>query len=372
MSFSTVVGQEKVSSHLEQVIETGRIHHAQIFVGDDGRGPLPIVLEFAKLIVSQNSADPEASQLKCDKFIHPDIHFVFPVNTNKKVKKDAVSAHFLEEWRAMLGDIAYPTMSDWLERIDVGNKQVSISVKESEEIVRFLSLKPYESQYRVVVVWNMDKMNPSASNKLLKAIEEPPERAIFLMTASTTEGMLQTILSRSQIHRLPPISSGDLTNYLIEKEQLFEDRAFEISNLAEGSMTRALELLRQEGHDYTDQFKTWMRLCVQKKVRDLTLWIDQISGIGREAQKNLLNYGLQVFRESVHLNYVGRSSVHFAGDELEFLRKFAPYVNHNNVHYFQKEFDKAVTHIGRNANPKILFMDLSITIIKLFALAQKE
>ena len=362
-----VIGQEKIKAHLLKSKEDGRVHHAMLFGGEEGRGGLQLALWFAQQLLGATS---EASQLKVSKWIHPDMHFSFPVNTNAKVKKDPVSGFFLEEWRKILLEQVYFSGQDWVNELGIGNKQASITVRESEEIVRFLSLKAMEANYKVVLVWQIDRMNASASNKLLKILEEPPEGTIFLMTANSTEGILPTILSRTQVLNIPPISSDALSAYLSKKHGLNADQTADLCMIGEGNYLKVLNFLNEGDLKlYANAFKDWMRLCFQKKLPDLLKWTDEMAGIGRESQKQFLQYSMNMVRECLAFNY--KTAMHESQQEQSFLQKFAPYINHNNCLYFQKEFDTAIGHIERNANAKILFLDLSIQVIKLLKLGQK-
>ncbi len=362
-----VIGQEKIKEHLLKAKEENRVHHAMLFAGEEGRGGLQLALWFAQQLLGSKS---EASQLKANKWVHPDMHFTFPVNTNAEVKKDPVSAFFLEDWRKIVSEQGYFSGQDWVNELSIGNKQAIITVRESEEIVRFLSLKAMEADYKVVLVWQIDRMNASASNKLLKILEEPPEGTVFLMTTRSTEGILPTILSRTQVHNVPPIASASLEAFIARRYDLGPEQCADLSMIGEGNFLKVVDFLNEGDHQlYANSFKEWMRLCFQKKLPNLLKWTDEMAGIGRESQKQFLQYSMNMVRECLAFNY--KAALHEGKKEEGFLQKFAPFINHNSCIYFQKEFDKAIGHIERNANAKILFLDLSIQVIKLLKLGQK-
>lgn len=364
--YAEVIGQDKIKEQLIRSMKEGRLHHALVFVGDEGRGGLQLALWFAQELLGQNS---DSAKVKASKFVHPDMHFSFPVNTNTKVKKDPVSGLFLEEWRHLLANKSYFSEQDWFKELGIGNKQGIINVRESEEIVRFLSLKPMESEFKVVLIWQIDKMNASASNKLLKILEEPPAGSIFLLTASSTETLLPTILSRTQVYNVPPIERHTLEMYLQSKLGIDREQSSDLALIGEGNFLRVSSLIEDGDHQlYSNAFKDWMRLCFQKKVPELLKWTEEIAKMGRESQKQFLHYSMSMVRECLAFNYHG--AVHEGASEKTFLQKFAPYINNRNCLYFQKEFDKAIGHVGRNANPKILFFDLSIQVIKLLKLGR--
>lgn len=356
------------------MIQSERVPHAQLLVGKDGYGSLPLALAFANELLLAASNDPESTKLKCDRLVHPDIHFVFPVNRNDEVKDHPTSKKFVHLWREEVLKNPYLSYQNWLDRIDIGNRQAMINVDESREIVNELSLKPYESEFKVLVMWHAEQMNVSAANKLLKIIEEPPRKTIFILTAESTENMLPTVLSRTQISRLGPLKQEEISEALIKNEGIEAQLAEEVAHLGEGDYRRALDTLSQDEfrENLTEHFKHWMRSCFKRDVAGLIEFSDASSRMNREAQKSLLIFGLRIFRESLALNYSGEKALYTGADLLRWIRNFAPFVNHKTCLYFQKEFDEALHHLERNANPRILFLDLSIKCMQLFKLAKQN
>lgn len=374
MQFDKIIGQKKLTDRLQTMIDSGRIPHAQLFVGKDGYGSLPVVLAFARALIMKESNDPKSSAMKCDKLIHPDVHFVFPVNRNDQVKDHPTSKKFISEWREEVLSNPYISYQSWLERLDIGNRQAIINVDESQEIINELSLKPYESDFKIMIMWHAEKMNSSAANKLLKIIEEPPQKTVFLLTAESTEHMLPTVLSRTQISRLSPLSESEIATALVDNQLCDSKQAADIAHLSEGDYRRAFDLLNKDEfmENLGEHFKHWMRSCFKKDVASLIEFSDSSSKMNREAQKSLLLFGLRIFRESLALNYSGDKLLYSSADLLAWIRNFAPFVNHKTCVYFQKEFDSALYHLERNANPRILFLDLSIKCMQLFRLAKQN
>ena len=373
MKFSEVLGHEHLKNHLVQSTNNGRISHAQLFVGKEGCGVLPMALAYAQYILSFNSEDKEASELKCTKLMHPDLHFAFPVATNDRVKSHPVSNLFLEDWREFIAKNPYGNLFEWLQHIGVENKQGQIGVDEAEEIVKALKLKSYEGGYKVMIIWMAEKMNSSAANKLLKLLEEPPEKTVFILVAEDEEQIISTIKSRCQTLQFPLLSSEDITHGLINRVDADPPIAAQIAFQADGSFTKALHLFYNDNADeqFEQWFITWIRAAFKAKgnaavIQDLIGWSETISKTGRETQKRFLNYCLQFFRQALLYNY--------HADELVFLQpktpgfkleNFAPYVHSANILDINTEINDAIYHVERNGNPKIILLDLSIKLTRL-------
>lgn len=373
MKFSEILGHEHLKNHLVQSANNGRISHAQLFVGKEGCGVLPMALAYAQYILSFNSEDKTASELKCAKLMHPDLHFAFPVAANDRVKSHPVSNLFLEEWREFIAKNAYGNLFEWLQHIGVENKQGQIGVDEAEEIVKSLKLKSYEGGYKVMIIWMAEKMNGSAANKLLKLLEEPPEKTVFILIAEDEEQIISTIKSRCQTLQFPLLSEADIKNGLIEREDADPPIAALIAQQADGSFTKALHLFHNDNADelFEQWFITWIRAAFKAKgnaavIQDLIEWSDTIAKTGRETQKRFLNYCLQFFRQALLYNY--------HADELVFLQpktpgfkleNFAPYVHSANILDINTEINDAIYHVERNGNPKIILLDLSIKLTRL-------
>lgn len=378
MFFSEILGQEHIKTHLIQSSNKGRVPHAQLFVGPEGSGTLPMAIAYAQhLLCSCNENDsPEKStacNLKFKTLSHPDLHFAFPVATNDKIKSHPVSNHFLGEWRELIKEQPYGNLFDWFKKIGIDNKQGQIGVDEAQDIVKSLSLKAYEGNYKIMLVWMVEKMNTSAANKLLKLIEEPPYKTVFILIAEDEEQIINTIKSRCQILHFPPLAEEVIKNALIKKYQLEESVAIKIAHQSNGNFNKACDLVYTDSEDlqFEEWFVFWIRSAFKAKgnksaVHDLISWSDDVSKTGRETQKQFLQFCLNFFRQALLLNYNANSLVYLEPKTSGFnLKKFAPFVNDANILEINDELQDAIYHIERNGNSKIILTDLSIKLTRL-------
>lgn len=371
MLFNEIIGQDHIKKHLKTSGENGRIPHAQLFVGKEGSGTLPMAIAFAQFLLCHFSENVEACNLKCNKLQHPDLHFAFPVTTSESIKSHPVSDLFLDDWRQFIATQSYGSLFNWLQHIGVENKQGLISVDEAELIVKKLHLKSYEGGFKVMIIWMAEKMNTAAANKLLKLIEEPPLKTIFLLITENEEQLLSTIKSRCQALYFPVLSEQDIVNSLMVNYQKTANEATTIAHQAEGNYNRALQLLQNDASDlvFEEWFVEWIRTAFRAKgnvavVQQLITWSEMISKTGRETQKRFLEYCLQFFRQALLLNYKSEQLV-FMETKTDFkLSKFAPFVHSNNIFDIEKELNEAMYHIERNGNSKIIFLDLSIKLTR--------
>lgn len=372
MQFSDIIGQNHIINHLKTSAKNGRIPHAQLFVGKNGYGTLPMAIAYAQFLLTEFSNNSEASKLKAEKLQHPDLHFAFPVTTTDRVKKHSVSDLFLQEWREFLAEQPYGSLFRWLQHIGVENKQGLINVDEAQEIVKKLQLKSYEGGFKVMIIWMAEKMNLAAANKLLKLIEEPPEKTIFLLVTENEEQIISTIKSRCQALHFPALSENEIIKGLMKLEAVSENAAIKIAHKAEGDFEKAIHLLHEDSNDlvFEQWFIAWIRTAFQAKgnasvVKQLVSWADTIAGKGRETQKQFLAYCLQFFRQALLLNYQNSDLVFLETTTPNFdLNKFAPFVHSNNILDIQKELEEALYHVERNANAKIVFTDLSMKLTR--------
>lgn len=383
MLFTDIIGQQKAKQQLIRSVENKRIAHAQLFVAPKGNGALPLAIAYAQYILCQNTdgeniTGNESCNLKFNKLVHPDMHYVFPVTTNANVKKHPVSDLFLGEWRDFVEQNPYGDLFDWYRQLGIENKQGQIGVDESENIVKKLSLKAYEGNFKVMLIWMAEKMNTAASNKLLKLIEEPPQKTILLLITENEDQILDTIKSRCQTVKLFPLTENEIKSALLELEHITEKEAIRIAQQADGNWNTALKLAHDEGAEdqFEEWFVTWVRTAFKAKgnatvVNDLVDWSTTIAGTGREVQKNFLYYCLRFFRQAMLKNYQADDLVFLEPKTSNFnLDKFAPFVHSGNVLEISKELNDAIYHIERNGNAKIILLDLSIRLTRL--LHQKE
>ena len=371
MLFNQIIGQEHIKKHLKVSAENGRIPHAQLFVGKEGSGVLPMAIAYAQFLLCNFSEHAEICNLKCDKLQHPDLHFAYPVTTNDNVKKHPVSSLFLEDWRSFIATQPYGSLFNWLQHIGVENKQGIIGVDEAEEVVKKLRLKSYEGGFKVMIIWMAEKLNIAAANKLLKLIEEPPEKTVFLLITENEEQLINTIKSRCQALYFPALSEQDISNTLVVNHQVSDNEAANIAQQAEGNFNKALHLLNNDANDliFEEWFVMWIRTAFKAKgnatvVQQLIEWSDIIAKSGRETQKRFLAYCLQFFRQALLLNYKSNSLVFMETKTGFDLSKFAPFVHADNILEIEKEVSDAIYHIERNGNAKIILLDLSMKLTR--------
>lgn len=368
MQFEDVIGHSELKEKLKTMIDTGRISHALMFTGNEGSGNLPMALAFGTYLLAKYSQDENAAIVKCKKLIHPDFHFCYPINKTKKVTgTKIVSKDFISEWRQAVIKNPYMATGEWLTHLGIGNKQGLINVHQAKEILKSLSLKPYESEFRVMLIWLPEKMNNETANKLLKILEEPPEKTVFLLVSQNPEQLLPTIQSRVQMVHVKPISPPDLANALTQNFGQSREEAETISKISQGNYLEAQKIVSNNDVRAFNQemFIQWMRFLWQKEFLELMQWSENMAKVGRERQMLFFRYGLHVFRESLILNYADPSIQMTGGSELAFISKFSPYVNELNAIDMVMLFENAEYHISRNANPKILLMDVSLKMMKL-------
>jgi len=371
MLFNQIIGQDHIKKHLIKSAENGRIPHAQLFVGKEGCGTLPMAIAYAQFLLCNFSNDVDACQIKCNKLQHPDLHFAFPVTTNDSVKKHPVSNLFLEDWRAFVANQPYGSLFNWLHHIGVENKQGLIGVDEAEDVVKKLKLKSYEGGFKVMIIWMAEKMNIAAANKLLKLIEEPPEKTVFILITENEEQIINTIKSRCQALHFPVLSEQDIANALVVNHQLDDKKAAHIAHQCEGNLNKALHLLHEDSSDlvFEEWFVTWIRTAFKAKgnatvVKQLIAWSETIAKSGRETQKRFLEYCLQFFRQALLLNYKSDQLVFMEIKTGFNLTKFAPFVHSGNILEIEKELNDAMYHIERNGNAKIILLDLSMKLTR--------
>jgi len=378
MLFSEVLGQAHIKNHLTTSVNSGRIAHAQLFVGPEGSGTLPMALAYAQYILcgntnGENTGGNDSCNLKFKYFSHPDLHFAFPVTTSDKVKSKPVSNFYLEEWRQLLDQQPYGNLFDWYKLLGVDNKQGQIGVDEAHQIVKSLTLKSYEGGYKVMLIWMAEKMNTAAANKLLKLIEEPPEKTIFILIAEDEEQIINTIRSRCQILNFPPLAEDTIADALVTKYHIENSVASKIAHQSNGNFNKACDLIYQDSEDI--QFEKWFILWVRSAfkargnksaIHDLISWSEEIAKTGRETQKKFLAFCLNYFRQALLLNYKANDLVYLEPKSENFqLEKFAPFVHDSNILEISDELQDAIYHIERNGNSKIILTDLSIKLTRL-------
>ena len=377
MQFDAILGLAHIKNHLTVSADSGRIPHAQLFVGPEGSGALAMAIAYAQYLLCVNSGGKNVGGLsscntKCENLTHPDLHFAFPVATSDTVKSHAVSNHYLPQWRNFIKEQPYGNLFDWYQSIGIENKQGQIGVDEALDMVKKLSLKSFEGGFKIMIVWMAEYLNNAAANKLLKLIEEPPDKTCLILVVEKEEEVLQTIRSRCQSLHFPPLAESTIAEGLMQRGANHNE-AFQIAHEANGNFNRALDLLVKDSEDlvFEQWFVQWTRTAFKAKgnkgaIQDLILWSEEVAKTGRETQKKFLGYCLTVIRQALLLNYKADALVHLkmhvAGFELQ---KFAPFVHENNIFPIVKELEDALYHVERNGNSKMIFTDLSIKLTRL-------
>jgi len=381
MKFSEIIGQQHIKNYLVNTVKNSRVSHAQLFFGPEGCGKLALAIAYAQFISCTNKqfygADSDLagdscgvcpSCVKYNKLIHPDLHFFYPVTTKKDVKTKPKSTDYIQAWREMLiSNHYYVSLTEWFEAIGVENKQGIINAEDCDEMVRKLSMKAYEAEYKIVLIWMVEKLYPTAAPKILKILEEPPEKTLFMLISENHEQIINTIVSRTQMVKIPKLSHKDINATLIDKFNVSETGARKISTVADGNFVLAKSLVEEEEDDkynYTTVSK-WLRLCWSFKNEqkiELVKLIDDIAKIGREKQKSLFGFALKVIRNSAMISQGDAKLVKLDEEETGFVTNFSKILNTTSIPLMANEFNKAMYHIERNANPKILLMDLSFVL----------
>lgn len=371
MLFKDVIGHEEIKERLIAAVQSGRVSHAQLFAGMTGAGSLALALALTQYLLCTGEKHGDACGVcpecrKMQKLIHPDVHFVFPVVKSAKVKSP-VSDEYIREWREMLLRSPYVDMEEWLAALGADeNAQALIYTEESGNIVRKLSLKSFESEYKVMIIWQPERMNPECANKLLKILEEPYPNTVFLLVAERPEAMLKTILSRAQRVNVPPLSQRDIAEQLVERKRLVRESAEEVAHVASGNWLKAARMLEETEEMVYNQekFVQMMRLCWERKMLPVNEFVNEIAALGREREKIFLAHCIRMLRENFVRNFGMEQMVYMTGREKQFSMRFSPYVHEGNIVPLYEEFEKAYGDVTRNGNGKIIFTDLCIKVMQ--------
>lgn len=369
MLYSEIIGQQEAKDRLMKMIRESRVPHALMFTGPEGCGNLPTAFTFAQHLFCTNpNADGPCNTcsacLKVSKLVHPDLHLVFPIAKSKYIKS---SDNLVKDFREAYLNNPYISLNQWFGDISAENKQPIIPVEEANDILRKLSYTSYEGSYKIMIIWQPEKMNTEAANKLLKILEEPPEKTIFILVSNQPEALLATILSRVQVIPFRPLAEKDIAAGLIDRYKVNEEVARQTAMLANGSFPEAVSLLTQneENVSFLHHFQTFMRLALRFDCGKALQWVDDNASTGREKQKQFLQYGLEIFRDALMFNFGDQNLVRLSGQERDFLSKFAPFVNQKNYEDLVEAFNSNYYFVERNANPKILFLDLLLRVNEL-------
>ena len=368
MQFSKVIGHAALKAKLIGNIREGRIPHAQLFVGPRGSGNLPMALAYAQYLLCENRQAVDAcgecpSCLQMAKLEHPDLHLAFPIYFTDKVK---VCEAFVTDWRKAVRNEPYLDMDRWREGMESENKQLRMGVDIAHEIQRRLSLKSFRGGHKVMLVWMPELMDAAASNKLLKVLEEPEPNTLFLLVATDLDQLLATIVSRAQLVKVPALATEEIADALVERmPELGIDAARAAAARSEGDLLEAVRLASESEAEHFVFFRDWLRACYKREVTTTAELADGFAKLGREWQKSLVRYGLFIMRQCA-LRWMGADSlVRVDGQELEFVGNFSKLLSERSADGIRRELEIAHTHIERNANPKVMFMDMSYRMMGL-------
>lgn len=371
MFFKDVIGQEALKKRLIQSVTDERISHAQLFSGSEGTGKLAMAIAYAQYISCKNRTATDScgtcpSCHKYGKLAHPDLHFVFPIFNSPKVK-NPVSDDFIRDWREMILKNAYFSLGQWLAFIDAGNAQGTIYERESDSIYKKLNLKSFEAEFKVMIIWLPELMHLACSNKLLKLIEEPPNKTLFILITEDEESVIGTIRSRAQLINFPFIDKNSIHNALLEVEGVDKSLIPDAVHLANGNYMKALGFLAPGDDEqfYFEKFREMMRQAYKREVLQQVEWAEEMAKIGRDKQKAFFAYALRLIREYFVLNMKRNNMVYLNQQEKAWGKQFAPFINERNIIHFFNEFELGIKHISMNGNPRIIFLDTALRMVRL-------
>ncbi len=370
MNFSQISGLVDLKNTLTQSVKSNHLAHALLFRGQEGGASLSIAIAFSNFLLCPNRTETDACGtcdvcFKTKKYIHPDFHFVLPYKSLSEKEEDSGKADMMAQWRTLLLENHYPTLYDWASAAGIESKQISISVKESRKILYNAALKPFEAEKKIIFIWMPELLGNEAANALLKVLEEPNARTQFILVASDYEKILPTILSRTQLVSVPRLSESEIIAILESKHAIEHEKAIQIARLADGSMNEAIKLTEEMPDNNLTQVRDWFRLCFGQKMVELVAMADEFMAMGKEPQKNMLQFSLSILRETIIWNFGDESLIRLSPEEKDFVSKFAPIIQPNKVDKISQWINEAYYHLERNVNPKMVFLDLSIMIAKI-------
>ena len=372
MRFSDIIGHDELKRHLADSVDKGRISHAQLFTGIAGAGTLPLAIAYAQYLNCTNRHDgdscgecPSCQQIA--QSAHPDVHFIYPVNKQGKKSGEVVlSSEFLPQWREIMSQSGgYFTRQQWYDKLDLGKTlQGMISAKEADEIIRRLSFKSFQSEYKVVLIWQAETMNEEAANKILKILEEPWEKTIFLLVAERSDLLLRTITSRTQETSVPRLRTEDLVAMCGAMDQ----EHINMARLAAGDVISMRQMTSGEGDELREEcfdlFCRLMRLSYNDKHLELLDWADEVAQLSREQQRQMLSHSARLLREAYML-HAGLGKISYLwGEEAKFCNNFAPFIGNQNIEILIAEIESALRQINQNGNARIVFTHFALAVSK--------
>ena len=389
MLFSNIIGQKETKQQLADLVQQNRLSHALLFLGNEGSGALPMAIAFAQFVVCEKVNGKNKAVLgpslfgeeqpttanqqrpadacgicpacvKAHQLVHPDIHFSYPVIPKKSGDKP-VSTDYISEWREFILQYPYGNVYDWLQFIGAENKQGNITAEECNDIIRKLSLKSFESEFKILILW-MPEYLGKEGNKLLKLIEEPPPNTLFILVAESESLVLPTILSRTQLIKIPPIDADEVEEALLQRTKLSAEQARQIASVSEGNYREALQLIQHAEEDWQSLLREWLNATLKTGPIAQVKWVEEVSKLGREKQKQFLRYFNHLLEQAIRIRLMGEENLHLPEKESDFAQRLNKIAGLSQQQAIIEELDKATYYIERNANAKMLFHALTIKL----------
>ena len=399
MQFNQIIAQEPTKNKLKDLVQNNRLSHALLFLGKEGTGSLSLAIAFAQYILCEkvnpnskannaitlfgNEETPTlinledscgqcASCTKVNQLIHPDLHFSYPALKRDSKHDRVLSTDYITEWREFIEQTPYNNVADWINFLkenskskieSPANKQGNITVFECDDISHKLSLKAFESSYKILIMW-MPEFLGNSGNKLLKLIEEPPDNTIFIFVAEDESAILPTILSRTQLIKIPSLANTDIEKALITKYQLSPEKASQMAAVSEGNYRDALYLLENSGEDLQLEVRGWLNVILKNDINAQIKWIEEINKIGREKQKQFLKYFIHLIEQTIRIQYLHEDSLDsIPENERDFALRLNKMCSLEAQEAITNELGKSIYHIERNAHAKMLFHALTIRFL---------
>ena len=370
MKFIDISGFEKEKDFLINAVNKNLVAHAQLFFGSQGSPNLTLALAFISFLncdhkTSNDSCGECPSCKKIDKMIHPDVHFIFPVAPTTKINKNVVSDLFIKEWRSFILKDPYQNVNDWFNFYGFENKSPNISKDESRNLIKKLTLKPFESENKIVLIWLPEHLHIYTSNALLKILEDPPPKTFFFLITNDYNRLLKTILSRVQMFKIRNFSDEELTKEILKKDTIAESELSKVILTSDGNLNQAKKIINSSNEDFLSVFKIWMRNCYSSDYAKIQLDLEWFNNQTRINKKAFLIYSLNLIRESFVIK-INSSLSRIVDDESEFIKNFSKSLNEEKIEQIILQLNDSIRFLERNANPKIIFLDLSIEIANAF------
>jgi DNA polymerase-3 subunit delta' len=367
MLFDNILGHERIIQHLKNSVDSNRISHAQLFSGPEGVGVLQVAYAYAQYILCQNSKDTEACEKKVSAMSHPDLHSVFPVGTTKEFPSKPISSNFIKQINEFVKEEKFPFILDWYSKIGIENKAGLISVEESSDMIKKMNLSAYEGGYKVMIIWLPELMNAASANKLLKMIEEPNPKSVFILVTQDKESIISTLTSRCQTIEFNRLSDSDIITWIELQYGLDKIKAADVAIQSEGSVLRAIKIIEDNSleEDFQDFFVKLIRASFKADAGAILAHTEVLASRGKQFYLAFLNYCIRVFRQALLENYHSK--------DLSFLRietggfkfeNFVSFVHGQNIFQMIDELEKAIYHLERNGNAKIVLFDLFIKLTR--------